>query len=338
MNNQVATIERQQLVFAEDDIKVIKDSLLPRGSSDADLKLFTAQCRRTGLDPLSRQIYAFKQGDRLTIGTSIDGARVIAERSGKYAGQVGPFWCGPDGIWKDVWLDNQPPAAAKVGVLRSDFKEILWAVARFSSYRGSTPIWSRQPEHMLAKCAEMLALRKAFPNDLSGLYGKEELGLDAEQVEEGESRVLSDTSEGVQAQAIGASAKESKAKGSGNGRPATSRHNKDAEAGGVVIPGATITINQPAGIETQALSQSGNAPSAVQDKPADVTDAVLVVQPETITPDELIGLLNFGIGKGSTEEEISDYLTETYNVTPETVLQLTKAQLASARKHFEVKK
>lgn len=161
--------------FNQTQIELIKKTVCKNASND-ELAMFLQICKRTKLDPFAKQIFAVQRGNQMTIQTSVDGLRLIASRSENYAGQVGPLWCGKDGQWKDVWLEKDPPAAAKVGVLCNQFKEPLWAVATFDSYNNhNNPIWKKMPDMMLAKCAESLALRKAFPQDLSGLYSNEEL-------------------------------------------------------------------------------------------------------------------------------------------------------------------
>lgn len=175
MNQLVKVNEVAPQRFNPDQVDLIKRQIC-RGATDDELKLFLHQAQRTGLDPMARQIYAVKRGGGMTIQISIDGFRLIAERSGKYAGQLGPYWCGADGQWLDAWLVKEVPTAARVGVLRSDFKEPCWAVARYSSYaQPSNKIWQTMPDLMLSKCAESLALRKAFPHELSGLYTADEM-------------------------------------------------------------------------------------------------------------------------------------------------------------------
>ena len=145
-------------------------------ATTADLEFFLHQAKRTGLDPFARQIYMINRGGKYGIQTSIDGFRIIAQRSGNYGGQTGAEWCGEDGVWKDVWLAKTPPSAARIGVYYKDSPHATYAVAKWASYAVETnPIWRKMPDVMLAKCAESLALRKAFPNDMSGIYTDEEM-------------------------------------------------------------------------------------------------------------------------------------------------------------------
>lgn len=160
--------------YDDEKIALIKRTIAKDATND-ELQLFVQVCQRTGLDPFARQIYCIHRGGKMGIQTSIDGFRLIAERTGHYAGQLGPFWCGADGAWKDVWLDSKPPSAAKVGILRSDFKEPIWSTALWASYVQSSPMWSKMGPTMIAKCAEALGLRRGFPQELSGLYTSDEM-------------------------------------------------------------------------------------------------------------------------------------------------------------------
>jgi phage recombination protein Bet len=155
----------------------------PFTADRATIESFLLQCERTKLDPFGRQIYCIERGGKWSVSISIDGFRLVAERSGRYAGQTEPEFTADGVTWTNAWLSKAPPAAARVGVRRSDFVEPLFAVATWDGYvprnkdGASAPSgqWVSNGANQLAKCAEMLALRKAFPDVLSGLYGTEEM-------------------------------------------------------------------------------------------------------------------------------------------------------------------
>ena len=174
-----------------------------------ELWFFSQVCKRTGLDPFTKQIYAIKRWsgkvkkEVMAIQVGIDGLRLQAQRTHKYGGQLGPFWCGPDAKWTDVWLQRKKdgtveyPAAAKVGVILKGAPEPFWGVVTWDAYapyttymngdqeiRKLADLWRRMPAEQLAKCAEAQALRKAAPQETSGLYITEEM----EQADDGDAR------------------------------------------------------------------------------------------------------------------------------------------------------
>ena len=156
-------------------------------------------CERTGLDPLARQIYCIgrfgSDGLEWSVQTGIDGFRVIAERSKLYAGQDEPEWLTKDHGWVGAFikeLHGDHPLAARVKVWRSDWERPMVGIATWDEYvqttsKGAvTRMWSQRGPGQLAKCAEALALRKAFPQDLSGLYTDDEMQSQVLEVPEGD--------------------------------------------------------------------------------------------------------------------------------------------------------
>lgn len=176
--------------LSSEQVDLIKRTIA-KGASDDELSLFLANCNRTQLDPFSRQIYCVGRYDSkagreiFQTQISIDGARLVAQRTGEYAGQTPISWTTDGKEWVEVWLDDaNPPKAARVGVYRKGFVEPVWAVATWSQYAATykkngqvqlAPMWRKMGPLMLGKCAEMLALRKAFPMELSGLYSSDEM-------------------------------------------------------------------------------------------------------------------------------------------------------------------
>lgn len=186
-----------------EQVEVVRKVLCP-SATDEELHLFLGVCKRTQLDPFTNQIWFVKRRQKITDSfgnerwdevarpmTGIDGYRVIAQRTGEYEGQTAPQWFRrEDGKWHDVWVYNEFPAAARVAVYRRGFREPMVGIAHWDEYVPTytkngephvAPKWEQSPASQLAKCAEAHALRRAFPNDLSGLYTDTEMERFTEQ-------------------------------------------------------------------------------------------------------------------------------------------------------------
>ena len=166
MSNDLITFNPEQLALIKTQIAA--------ECTDGELQLFLAVAQRTGLDPFSRQIYCVKRKGKMTIQTSIDGYRLIADRSGKYAG-------GDEAIYTHDDENYVIKAVFTVHKLMDGVRYPFVGVAHWSEYcpldKEGNPefMWKKMPYTMLAKCAEAQALRRAFPADLSGIYTTEEM-------------------------------------------------------------------------------------------------------------------------------------------------------------------
>ena len=165
------------------------------GAPEADLAVFLHRCQATGLDPFARQIRLRKDRqkvkdadgrdqweNRWSIETEIDGYRVIAHRAAKRdhvtLSYGPPRWYDRTGKSHEIWLADEPPAGASLTVYKDSAP--FPAAVRFKSFAKYTnngqlmAQWATMPDHMIAKCAEAQALRRAFPHDLEGIQAADE--------------------------------------------------------------------------------------------------------------------------------------------------------------------
>ena len=167
------------ITFDDEKIGLIKRTIA-KGATDDELALFMHQAQKTGLDPLARQIYFqkynTKNGPQIAIITGIDGYRLVAVRTGLYAGNDAPEF---EGRMKYAGVDVPVKASVTVYRIVGNRRCPFTASVYWDEYCPGAPKdyqWKKMPHVMLAKCAEAAALRKAFPADLSGVYTQEEMG------------------------------------------------------------------------------------------------------------------------------------------------------------------
>jgi phage recombination protein Bet len=192
MNKVLAIRETESSVpaqhFNNKQIEILKNSIC-KGISNEEFEIFLMACHKTQLDPFMRQIYAVKRktkkadgswGETMTIQTGIDGYRLIAERTERYAP-------GPEPTYT---IDQGGQLISATAYIKKQTKDGTWHTVSASAFldeycqtftdkstgeKKPTGMWVNMPKTMLSKCAEAQALRKAFPAEMSGVYTKEEM-------------------------------------------------------------------------------------------------------------------------------------------------------------------
>ena len=193
MTKKNVPVVQEGPTWTDEQVQLIKDTVC-QGATDDEFKLFLYACQKTRLDPLMRQIHAVKRWNAqlqrmaMAIQTGIDGYRLIADRpkldgtpSG-YAGQDPPVWTyREDAHPKDAIYDRLEAASVTAYRMIEGNRVGFTGIAFWDEYVQTkkdgniTSFWARMPRGQLAKCAEALALRKAFPQDLAGIYTDDEM-------------------------------------------------------------------------------------------------------------------------------------------------------------------
>lgn len=151
-----------------EQLELLRDQINP-DLSDQQFMLFCQVAKHTNLDPFRRQIYGTVRNGKLVIQTGIDGYRAIAARTGLHAGT-------DDAVFNGRSQDKQYPGEATVTVYKlvGGVRVPYTATARWDEYKPDQDwMWKRMPHNQLGKCAEALALRKAFPEETAGIDAEE---------------------------------------------------------------------------------------------------------------------------------------------------------------------
>lgn len=182
-------IQPDQAIWTAEQRAVLLSLGVDDDCRNAELAAYLHLCQRRGLDPFLKQVYLIGRYDKYERRkvyrpqTGIDGFRVIARRAADRSGTDYEYedtiWFAEDGSKHEVWLWDKPPAAAKVVVIRNGKR--FSGVARFAAFVDTGTDgqpknqWKTNGDGQIAKCAEAQALRKAFPEDLGGIYSDVEM-------------------------------------------------------------------------------------------------------------------------------------------------------------------
>ena len=182
-DSELLTIS-QNFGYDINDIRVMQQSLF-KGMDAAGIRYGLAACKKRGLDPLSGQVSLWQKKDVVTVCVTQGGFASLADRSGNYGGVEAPIYVDADGREHKYWLwPETPPLACKVAVLHKDgsrFEAVAYWKERNQmdglreQWQRESSVWSKMPAHMLAKCARCDAFRLAFPQQLAGLYDRDEM-------------------------------------------------------------------------------------------------------------------------------------------------------------------
>src|SRR5580765_1232348 len=183
---QIREHTKESMNFDEKKMHLIRQTFC-KDANNEEFEVFMEICKATKLNPLFKQIYFIKRGGTPTHQTSIDGLRLIADRTNKYSPGKEPTF----------QYSDKGDLLSATSYVKKMSEDGTWhevgATAFWNEYNAGVHLWKKMPHIMLAKCAEALALRRAFPADMFGIYAKEE--MDQAEIEVGKEATISQEQE-----------------------------------------------------------------------------------------------------------------------------------------------
>jgi len=164
INTQIANKEVFN-ALANITFKGLEPQLIKRAMLEGCLRGFTFQ------DFLQKNVYAIPFKGGYSLVTSIDYSRKIGMRSG-VCGKSEPIFEEKDGQIISCAVTIKRSVSGIVGEYT--------AKVYFNEYTTGRNLWVNKPRTMIAKVAEMHALRSACPEELSQTYIEEEMAKETE--------------------------------------------------------------------------------------------------------------------------------------------------------------
>lgn len=158
-------MEIQKINYEDEKVIQTLINTVAKGASKEEFAMFTEICKATGLNPFKKEIWFIKTSAGVQMMVGLNGFYCIANNNPNF-----------DGIETEV-IENDKGQIVKAiaRVYRKDRRIPMVAEAYMSEFGKTHGVWKSMPRIMLTKCAESLALRKAFPQELNGLYTQEEM-------------------------------------------------------------------------------------------------------------------------------------------------------------------
>ena len=170
MEKEIVVVNKVQPIPSDEDLKKY---FAPR-ATDKEFFEFSQLCKIRNLNPVIKEVYFIKYGD--SAGQIVVGKDAILKRAKKQPdyrgfhvgyllkdGSEAKFPVGDVvGAYCDVYIENLKPVRS---------------VALMSEYNTKQSLWKTKPMTMIRKVCVAQSHREAFPEEFSGMYEQEEMGV-----------------------------------------------------------------------------------------------------------------------------------------------------------------